>query len=1263
MTNLRKLNKKELVNLFNECNLEVAYPVFDYHCFTKQELIDAIVGSVNEAKMAVMESLGRDFNKAVSFWKQLKGITFMKPQDYVEMEESWKTLQALVNTDDEELSISIVNGDLLGTARQLRDMFAPNTDVDSYSHEELVSFIESSLEQFNLAVNTERLVKDSTTMVKMSMDNVTVTEDGALFNTSEAMVLTGQKVDYEQKDSLMRVVDSSEDGISRILQKKGLSSVSIFLGNVSNKEDEMKALNDKKRYILRNGITDIASGKHYVFGFQSASATRKANFIFVEGKDWNDTLQLWYDISGTKDWDGFSKVFLKDEKDDKGQVVRKGVCIFSKVKSWLSNRGANSYSMSKISPKWAAEIAKARIDYTGDCKMEINRPFYRRNEETGKFEYIENELRILTPGDGQMIGSFSFHALVAVSMRIISETDYYDFVRLWEAVGKDASKVKIGSRLYKIINKIPNVFQIRHEGKKGICVRYNLEAIEATKDIELVVPESARKFIAGEWSEFPLEVCNFLKKKKPWVNLNAQFISALQHEKPFELKPIADYWLNYAKESVTDIAKAQQFHGLAKSSDDEEAMTVGSNLVAALRTSSDLVNESQICNWRKEQYKKFLNNMRIGRIMVPGTYTYMVCDPAWLVQETYGVEIPTHLKSNEYYYEGKTCQAGLFRSPLIHPSEAQKVQLVANNAYWYMKGVIVFNCYDCAWDRMGGADFDGDTCAVVPDDNEFGDIIVRGIKDYGYDIVIPSNTAKKEVFDKDNLDNFIEFLVGIAQRDMTGKITNEANTALDISNHLRNLVTYAKETYHVDKIYFSHPRCFNNLGHNFQIQDGVKLASGENTIIARGFAQAKIDFAGNVTFTDEKIVGEMTLEQVEAYSMYYLMLAAYGKVNVGREIDKAKTGKPLSKKEYTEEMQLKYMPTHAKIRKNLQGRPISDNNLVNEYRSLSTLGRLCDYIGDFDEPGTKANEIAELLNNGTDKMFLLHSLLRKEEADFFKMSWSMSDGTTATLQDMMTARKKVYNKDLKGLLENLEDEERTVAVRNRKEKEIEEIRALGNMLGASMEVMAVAAYIAAYDKDTKQNQGLTYGWLLIDELLSVFSRNNKKFELFRLPKKLDNDSEISIRNGFMFINERKYMPVRAEDAIRVAVQAINGNNYALIRKPVSDVQEQRSEDVVYGSTVYSIGVLGFKYHILSDNPKNVWKEIMKSHDFIADIVMDATGRVVLSVDGCSVCALMRNTNFELLNKKIKFVNSWGTKKETEAAITGLNCVIIGEADK
>lgn len=1263
MTNLRKMNKKELVNLFNECGLATTHGLFDYHCITKQELIDAITASVSEAKAITMEALGRDFQKALSFWKQLKGISFMKAEDYAQMEESWEILTSFVSTDNEELSLSLINGDLLGTARQLRDMFAPNTDVDRYSHEELVSFIEFSLEQFNLAVNTERLVKDSTTMVKMSMDNVTVTEDGALFNTDEAMVLTGQKVDYEQKDSLMRVVDSSEDGISRILQEKGLSSVSIFLGNVSYKEDEMKALNDKKRYILKNGITDIASGKHYVFGFQSASATRKANFIFVEGKDWNDTLQLWYDISGTKDWEGFSKIFLKDEKDENGQITRKGVCVFSKVKSWLANRGANSYSMSKISPKWAEQIAKARIDYTSDCKMQINRPFYRRNEETGKLEYVDNKPRTLTPGDGQMIGSFSFHALIAVSMRIISETDYHDFVRLWEAIGKDASKVKVGSQLYKIINKIPNVFQIRHEGKKGICVRYNLEAVEATKDFELIVPESARKFVAGEWSEYPLEVCNFLKKKKPWVNLNAQFISALQFDKPFELKPIADYWLNYAKESVTDIAKAQQFHGLAKSSDDEESVTIGSNLVTALRTSSDLVNESQICNWRQDQYKKFLNNMRIGRIMVPGTYTYMVCDPAWLIQETYGVEIPTHLKSGEYYYEGKTCHAGLFRSPLIHPSEAQKVQLVANNAYWYMKGVICYNCYDGVWDRQGGADFDGDTCAVIPDDTEFGEIIVRGIKDYGYDIIIPSNLAKKEVFDKDNLDNFIEFLVGIAQRDMTGKITNEANTALDISNHLRNLIWYAKNTYKVESITFVHPRCFKNLGHEFQIQSGVKSASGKDTIVVRGFAQAKIDFAGNVSFVDEKIVGEMTLDEVQAYADYYLLLAAYGKVNVGQEIDKAKTGKPLTKKEYTEEMQLKYMPLHAKIRKNLQGRPISDNNLVNEYRSFSTLGRLCDYIGDFDEPGTKANEIAELLNNGTDKMFLLHSLLRKEEADFFKMSWSMSDGSVATLKDMMTARKKVYNKDLKGLLENLEGEERTMAVRNRKEREIEEIRALGGILGASDEVMAVASYIAAYDKDTKQNQGLTYGWLLIDELLSVFSRNNKKFELFRLPKKLDDDSEISIKSGFIFINDRKYMPVKADDAARIAIQTINGNNYALIRKPVDDTQEQRSEDVVYGSTVYSIGVLGFKYHILSDNPKAVWKEIIKNNDFVADIVMDATGRVVLSVEGCSICALMRNTNFELLNKRIKFVDSWNTMKETEAAITGLNCIIIGEANK
>lgn len=1249
-----KMNKKELIGELKKRGLGSF--VFDYHCITKKEIIEMIMEPINEAKEASREELGRDFNRAVSFYKQLKNIDFLEAEDYDSMTNSWNIMSSILDiTEDGSLEVTADEDMLIQIANEMRDLFAPGTDISKYSHEELSSFVESCIEQFSLAVFTERLVKDSTNIVKMSMDNIDSSPNGAFFDSSRAMVLTGQKVDYEKRDSIMRIVDSSEDGISRMLEEKGLSSMTVFMGQVDNNEEKQKELDDKKRTIFRYGITDVASGKHYMWAFQSPSSTRKANYTFVEAQNWNDVLELWYEMTGTKNWEGFKKVFL--DKENKA--------VFAKMKARISTRGSNSFSVSKISPKWADKIAQARIDYTKDIECEILRPFMRRNEETGMLEYIDNEKRILIGGDGQMIGSFEFHATKAVALRIISETEYWDFMRLWEAIGKDVTKVKPGSYLHKLILKIPNVFQIRHESKKGISVRFNLEAIEATKDIDLIVPESARKFIAGEWDEFPLEICNFLKKKKPWVSLNPQFISALQHESPLELIPIADYWLNYAKESVTDMVKAQQFHGIAKSSDDEEKNTVGSNLVAALRTNADLINESQVCNWRKDQYRKFLDDMRIGRIMVPGTYTYMVCDPAYLIEKTYGVEVP-HLQAGEYYYQGKTCQAGLFRSPLIHPSEAQKVQLVNNKYYWYMKDVIVFNCYDGTWDRMGGADFDGDTCAVVPDDTEFGDIIVRGIVDYGYDIVIPSDTAKKEVFDKDNLDNFIEHLVQTARRDNTGKLTNEANYALDISNHLRSLVWYAKNRYdNIESISFIHPQAFGeDLGHKFQIQSGVKSQSGKNTLVVRGFVEAKVDFAGNLTWKAPKILGEKTLEEVMTYSRYYLKLAGFGKINVGKEIDKAKTGKELTKKEYTEEMQIKMQPHHQKIRKTLQGRPISPNNLINEFRSFSAMGRLCDYIGGFEEKGSKAYEINELLSNGSDKMFMLHSLLTREESQALKIVWNMDDGTQQTVIDMMKARKKDYNLDIRTLITNLsDDEERTLAIANRKEREVKEILELAQKINATVEVMAVAAYIAAYDKDTKQNESLTYGWLLFDALLSVFSRGNKKFELFKLPAKLDTDADIRIENSYMFINDRKYMPVSAYDTDKVALQVINGNNYAFVRKVVSNVQEQTFEDVLYNNTVYTIGAVGFKYHIAGDNPKETWKQIVASNNYIVDIVMDATNRAVISVNGCSISALMRNTNFELMNKKIKFVNSHATKKETAATITGLQCVIIGEADK
>lgn len=1239
MKRINDMTNREIVEVLKSRNMDKSkYTGSDGKWVKRNELIALLMKPIYDARDIAMEELGKDFSKAVSFWKQSRHIEVMDEFEYPEMVDKWRILNNLVD----------VGGafEVRKTAEMLKDTFCPTADISKYTQEECASFVQACVEQFQLQAFTKKLVKDSTDIIKMSKDNIQFTEDGrAVFDSTEAQHLTGQKIDYDKKNSIMRVVESSEDGISRILQDKGLISLTIFLGQMStsNSEEEQKLIDDQKREIFTHGITDLATGKHYMFAFQNPSSCRKANFMFVEAENWDDVKALWCEVTGAKDYDELTEMLLK------------GKVIMAKTVARISTRGSNSFNLSKISPKWAEKIAHARIDYTKDVEEIIDRP-YREQLEGGLLGDVQTgKTRTLKPGDGQMIGSFEFHALIAVGMRIISENEYTDFKVLWEMCGKDISKVKIGSRLYKLIRKIPSVFQIRHGSKKGICVRYNLEAIDRTKDIDAIVPESVRKFVDGDWSTFPLEICNYLKKKREWVALNPQFIGALQYENPNALNDIVKYWLNYAEESLNDPAKAQQFHGIIKSSDDDENETVASNLVTAMRTSSDLVNESQICNWRKDQYRKFLQDMQVGRILVPGVYSYMICDPGYLLQKTYSIEVP-HLERNEYFFNGKECQCGLFRSPLIHPSEAQKVQLCNKDNYWYYHDVIVFNGYDGVWDRMGGADFDGDICAIIPDDTEFGRIVCAGIKDYGWDIVIPSNAAQKVEF---TIENLIEHLVKTAHPDRTGKITNEAMTALDIANHIRGLKYFCKTFYKCETVTFIHPKRFGqDLGKNYQ--GGVAMSSnGRRTLCVKGFVTVSMNRYGNLKFDDTNaVIGEYNFDGLDSIVRYYEDLAGSGKVCVGVEIDGAKTGvyaEGIDGTRYPLALQMRYCAHHSIIRKAVLGKPISDGHHLNTYHSVSTLGRICDLVGDINTEGTNSYKIMEQLSNGTDKMFLLDSLLTDEERSFMNLRWS-KDGVVMGLVDILKGRKKTYNDDLKVLLSEMTGEEKMGTIASRKEREANELYELCKTLNVPAQVMAVAAYQAAYDKDTKQNNALTFGWILFDELLSVFSRGNKKFELFRLPANVES---VRIEAGYLYVNDRKYMPVKADDQ-GVAVQVINGRNYGYVRKRVGTVVAQRkSIPVVYNSVVYTIGAFGFKYHI-ANGTSDSFRSILAENKFECDIIMDSTNRAVFSVNGKSIAALMRTTNFELMNKRIRFVNSPNVKK-TPGAYTGLQCVIIGEA--
>lgn len=1250
-----KFEELKVAELKDLCRKE---GIVGYSKLRKAELIAVLEEKVNskkqalkEAKANAQEELGQDFGRALTFWKNLKNIKRMSIQDYADMTESWTVLTTLVDENN--------TGSTMDTAVALAELFAPGTDVTKYDVNELNDFITECIGIFVAHTTTERLKKDNMTIIKMSMEDLEVDNNNTfIFDSSKASTFTGEKVVIGET-AKMRLVGTSEDGISRMLQEKGLSSVTMFIGLQSQTPEEQIIIDAQKAKLFTEGFTDVSTGKHYMPAFQNPSSVRQANMMFVEAKNWDDIMQLWLEITGLNTWENFSKAFF----DKEGKVV------LAKLLARVSCRGSNSFDTSKISEKWSDEIKKARVYYVEDPEEEIVRD-YKTLDRPGHLEMITGKARPVTPGDGQGEASYCECALFAVNMRIFSEDEYEEFMRLWNGVDMDETKVREGSRLDKLIKKMPLVYQIRHGEKKGILVRVNLERFEATKDIDIIIPDSVRKFIGGEWKDYPLEICNYLKRKDKYVSMNAQFIQALHYENPNELNTvIIDKWFDVLKESLTDIAKAQMFHGIIRSTDTEDA-GVASTLVQALRTSSDLINESQVCNWRKDQYRKFINNMKIGRILVPGMYSYEICDPYSLLNKWFGLDIPC-LAEGEFYHNGLTCECGLFRSPLIAPFEATKVQLVEHDTYRYMRDVIIFNTEDGVWDRLGGSDFDGDQCAIVPDNTEAGHVIVSGIRTINYDVWEKAQTAKKVEF---TIPNLIEHLVKTAMRDRTGLITNYATNAQDIANHLRASIHFAK-LLGCEAITMLHPSAFSGcaddvLGNHYiprtATQNGKKVFQIRGLVLSKWNNQLK-----RFEFDENGIYGTFAFDQIEEIAKKYEIIVEYLRILQGREIDGAKTGvyaEGVSGEDFVDMVKVVFTPHNMMTRKEILGKPVANSSVLNAYVSLSPLGRIHDYVC------KREHEIFDILENGSNKIFLLQSLMTEQEAQDMTKLFLMQDGSQKNLVDIMALRKKVYNSKVYDIMKNLSGEEMTETLTAIKVTEENELRSMADMLNVSIETVAVASYIATYTKTSKQNEGLTYAWLLSGELLSVFARGNKKFDLFRLPLSAES---VSIKSGYMYVNGKKYIPVNADDCDNVLIWRNEGRPYAHVHKKTDVVATTRQNNVVYGSQIYTMGAYGFKYHIISENPVETWKELVKANGYIFNITMDATNRAVLSTHRKekdengninnvvrSIGALMTGASFDLMNKKVKLVNDMKTNpiKFNNASIENMQVVIIGESE-
>jgi hypothetical protein len=799
--------------------------------------------------------------------------------------------------------------------------------------------------------------------------------------------------------------------------------------------------------------------------------------------------------------------------------------------------------------------------------------------------------------------------------------------------------------------------------------------------------------------------------------MNPQFIASLSPYNPNLFTPILEWWCDYINKAFDNTATMLHLMNIISRSGqdteavdtedivDDETESVDSVDIATIITANDKwKSDPYILSRVKDKIEKFLNEMAVGRVRVPGVYTYMVQDPYKLLQMYFNIpNMQYTLKKGQFYFNNKSCRAGLFRSPLVAPFQAQAVQLVENNYYWFYRDVIIFNAVDGTWELMGGADFDGDTCAVVPEDgkNGFGKLIIDAIHQNQTIVYAPVRGAKEVIWNPDNYEEIINYLNGIG-RDNTGVYTNYATRLLALANHLRGLVYNAQKYADMNglgtitEVEFIHPEAFGKNRHygvdySFDVVNG-KVRTRAIMPCKWNFESKKFEF-----FKENAIIGTYSVEEVEAL--------AEGKtireVNIMtivqmEEIDGAKTGyHPVPPKEciYTQNpawmiarqkflgrIPLKY-ELDSNGNPNIE-KPIQEpekfsvsglfdtldttkTKMYNAYRSFDMMGRIYEYTY------KRRVEIFKRFKQGTDKISYLKSLMTEEERNKLNMK-VMADGKEMTLLEHLKARKSNYGTSVHNLKSaKVDDSTEQLTITNIKYKEVMYLKALSEACNVSLETLAYGCYIASYDKDTHQNEGLSYAWILWTELACISSRDNCSFELYSIPS---NAEEAYVLSNVLFVNGKRFANVHAEEGPVMIYRFGGVRAFTLLHKingaPVID----RTVRVSAGAE-YEIGVYGFGYANRESKTLADWKRTIADNNYEFYIVEDAGGSICTAIidengtEHILAQVMLRNkgtnnTDIELKGKKVRVTKSPNykdTNKDGSPAksISGLCVCVIG----
>lgn len=235
----------------------------------------------------------------------------------------------------------------------------------------------------------------------------------------------------------------------------------------------------------------------------------------------------------------------------------------------------------------------------------------------------------------------------------------------------------------------------------------------------------------------------------------------------------------YSTDLIEKIIKGDLFYTLKfLGVNDSEKDDVNSKYVEAILVNQDMLKDPCIKNMLKRKLDKTITQMKYGKIYTEGFYHTVVGDIIGYLEYCAGKEVVGCLKSGEFY--ANTIPLGeclSLRSPLVDPSEVNKVKIVNNHTtkkyldYFKDQDMCMINMYDLSLQQQGGMDTDGDAVMLC-----YNKILVNSKIDKPIVVDIEDKKSSDEV--EYNIENIIKYECN-SRDSRIGEITNIATSILN----------------------------------------------------------------------------------------------------------------------------------------------------------------------------------------------------------------------------------------------------------------------------------------------------------------------------------------------------------------------------------------------------------------------------------------------------------------------------------------------------